>query len=382
MKVFLALPLAALIALTPGSVGATTTLTQGTTTPTQLSTENAYLMAAHVAVTEPLEKDLLAAGGVIEVTAPVAGDVLVIGGTVELEQPVSGDVRALGSRISVRGPVAGDLALAGASVEVGSKAHELFAAAARVYVSDGATGSVRVYGADVTLGGVYEGDVSVTASNNLTLLPGTHIKGNLVYSAPQRVELPEGVLVDGGASYSGSYEYVPTNEQAERYALLGAAIFVIVRALAGMIAAGLIVGLFPRFVRRIIGWLGSDSGRRASLAGVLGLAVLFLTPVLLILFFISFVGAAVGLMLFVLYVFLLLLAHTFADIVVGACLRRHVFSRITKRTEFTWRDAIAGSFLLSLITLIPVFGLTLTFILALISLGAIARALYLLAFND
>lgn len=380
MKTLLALTLTALLAL-PGGVGAATLLGDDSLTVSQPSSENAYLAGAHVSVTAPVGKDLMAAGGVIEVEAPVQGDVLAVAGTLAIEQAVAGDVRAAGSRITIRGPVGGDLALAGASIEIASAAHELIAAGGRIYAGGGATGSVRLYGADITLAGVYEGDVEVTASNSFTLVPGTYIKGTLVYDAPQHVELPEGVIVEGGASYDGSYAYVPTKEQADRYALMGSAVFIAVRALAGMITAGLIVGLFPRFVAAVIGWLGSDRGRRASLAGVLGLAVLLLTPLLLVLFFISFVGAGLGLILLALYVLLLLLAHAFADILVAALLRKHVFSRFHGRHELTWKDAIAGSLLLSLITLIPFFGLALTLILALISLGALSRALYRAAFH-
>ena len=372
--------LISLLALVPVEAHAALFMREETLTLAHPSAENAYLAGAHVAVTAPVEKDVLAAGGLVEVEAPVGGDVLVAAGTAVVEQSVGGDVRVAGSRVSIKGDVVGDLTLAGASIEIAGRAQEILAAGGRILVTQGARGDVRLYGTTISLAGVYEGDVTVAASNELSIAPGTEIRGNFTYNAPQALILPEGSTVAGAMTYSGSYAYLPTNEQAERYALFGAGIFVIVRALAGMIAAGLLVGLFPRFTTSILTWLGSDGGRRAALSGVLGLALLLGTPFVLILLFISFVGAGVGLIVLAAYVLVLLIAHACTGVLVGALLRRYVLSRMRGSEEFTWQDAVLGSFVLSLLALIPVFGLTLTLLLALIALGAIARSLYRAAF--
>jgi len=373
-------PLVALLAA-PSFAAAATLSAHRSVTLSSAAPDNAYLAGAQVTVTAPVAGDLSAIGGTISSYAPVQDDLLAIGGSVYVARPVGGDIRAIGGRVTITSSTTADVFAAGGSVSIAGKAGTIIAIGSNVDLSGSSTGDVTVYGADVELSGTYEGDVTVVASNRLTLGPNTHIAGALHYKAPQQVSLPAGAQVDGGASYTGSYAYVPTSEEVRRYAVAGAAIFFVVRALAGVIAAGLIAGLFPAFAVAVSDRVLLGGPRRTVLLGLLGFALAVATPILLVLLFLSFVGVGVALILGSLYSLLVFLSYAFAGILVGAFLRHTLLYRFRGVRVFTWKDAVLGTLVVHAIELIPKGGFAITCILAALAAGAIATLSYSYAFR-
>lgn len=373
--------LALLALLLPVTGYAATFAGEHTLTLSEPVADNAYVGGTNVAVTSALPADLTAGGGTVSVYAPVAGDVLAAAGTVVIEQAVGGDVRVLGGRVTVAGDVAGDVAAAGASVTVNGKARGVYIVGGTVAVTGGASGPVTVYGTDVSLAGDFAGDVEVIASDSFTLAEGTRIAGALRYNAPEQASLPAGTTIDGGATYTGAYAYVPTREEAHKFAIAGAGIFFIVRAIAGMIVAGLLVGLFPGFATRVADMALERRTRRASLYILLGFALYVATPILFLFLLLSFVGAGIALLLGILYLLLLMLSYLFAGIIAGAAFRRGPFARFSAQGPLTWKDAVLGVFVLSLIGVIPVLGAVVKLLLALLAAGILVSLAYRFAFE-
>ncbi len=77
-------------------------------------------------------------------------------------------------------------------------------------------------------------------------------------------------VVAGGVSYIGSSSYLPTNEEAKRFAIAGAGVLFVVKVLAALITAGLVAGLFPAFSNAIADAALSHSLRRFVLLALLG----------------------------------------------------------------------------------------------------------------
>lgn len=343
--------------------------------------DNAYLAGASVTVTTNLPADLVAAAGTVNVYAPVSGDVLAAAGTVLIEQPVGGDVRAVGGKVIVANDVAGDVAVAGGSVTVSGLARGVYVIGGTVLVTGGATGPVTIYGTDVTLSGDIAGDVEVIASDSFTLGNDTRIQGALRYNAPEAVTIPADVVVDGGITYTGSYAYVPTNEEAHRFAIAGAGIFFLVRMLAGMLAAGLVAGFFPRFARTVVDGALYAGTRRSILSVLLGFALFVASPILILLLLLTFVGVGVAFLLGALYLLLILLSYIFAAVIAGAALRRGLSRRLRLIREVTWRDAALGVAVLSLIGIIPVVGWMVKLVLTLLAAGVLVVIAYRTSFG-
>lgn len=340
---------------------------------------NTYVARAQVNITKPLPADLVALGGTVNVAAPVNGEVLAAGGTVTVTGGATGDVRVAGGKASVNGNVGGDVAAAGGAIHILATAHNIYAAGGSVDV-EGTAGNATIYGANVFLSGTYFGNVTIIASNRLTIGNKTHIHGTLKYRAPEAVVTPPGAVIDGGVQYTGASAYVPTYQQAHRYAVIGLIVFFAVRLLAGIIVAGLLAGLFPIFseliARRV---LTRDPGAVARLL-LIGGGIAVLTPILCLFLLISFVGAGLSILLIVLYALLALLAYAFAGIVLGAFLRYTLLYRIHGVRDLSWQDAVLGTVCIHFIGLIPYLGLPVIALLSLACAGALAYSAYMTAF--
>lgn len=373
MKRFLLIPLL----LLPLAAGAAADPVSSST-----ATKSTYLAESRIMISQPLGGDLVAAGGTVDVRAPVAGDVLAAGGTVLVSQGAGGDVRVAGGKVSVTGLVAGDIAAAGGTVRVRGAGRSIYAAGGSVDVEGSSAGDVTIYGANVFLSGDYQGDVSVVASNKLTLGENTHIHGQLRYSAPEELTVPDTVHIDGGARYTGAYAYVPTNKQVHQYALIGTILFFLVRVLAGAIVAGLIAGLFPAFVERICSLVLTRDTQRSGKMFIIGLLVAIGIPLLSLFLLVSFVGAELAVLLIVGYIFLALIGYASTGILAGAILRKTVLDRLQGPRELGWSDAVLGTVLVHLVGLVPLLGTPVIFLVTLAVVGAISYTAYRAAFSN
>lgn len=337
---------------------------------------NAYIFGPDVSVAAPIEGDLTASGGSVIVSAPISGDTLIAGGSIETRKPISGDMRVVGGRITVSDVVDGDLVAVGGSIAVHTAPSFAWLAGGYVTMDGGAKGPVTIYGGTVALAGTFSGNVKVTASDRVTLAPGTVIHGHLDYDAPQQIDVPSSAVIDGGVTYIGK-SFLPTTSEAQTFALAGAGIFFIVRILAAMIAAGLLAGLFPRLSQAVADLTLSRNIRRFALLALLGFGVLIATPVLIILLLVTFAGAGVALVVLAAYILLLLLSYLLAAVVAGAALVRS----ITKRSLFLWRDAVVGMLALSIIALVPILGGLVFCILLAVGAGSLTLLFYRFAFK-
>ena len=337
---------------------------------------NAYLAGTDVTVAAPVPGDVSAVGGTLTLAAPVEGDALLAGGTVTVERPVGGDARILAAQVVVSAEVGGDLAIAGGTVIASSTASDLRIIGGTVQVA-GSGGTAVIYGANVYLSGSFAGDVEVVATDHLALAEGTQIAGSLKYDAPQQAAIPQDAAIANGVIYTGASSFLPTAEQAETFALAGASVFFVVRILTVLIAAAVLAGLFPQFSQLVADRALAPSPGRFALLALLGFAVVFAAPVLIFLLLISFVGMAAAFLLLTTYALLLMLGYLYAGIIAGAALGRNLF----KRTFVTWKLALLGMLVLSLVGLVPVLGKLVAFILFLAATGALVSIAFRFAFS-
>jgi hypothetical protein len=373
------LTLSFILLLVPSLASAATFAEKRTLVLSQTPPDNVYLAGVNVTVSSPLPSDLSAVGAAVHVFAPIGGDALVAGGTVDLQQPVAGDVRAIGGTVTTGGDVSGDVVVAGGTVTVTGKAYDLRLFGANVQVTGGASGPVKIYGADVTLSGDYTGDVEVIASDRFTIGNGTHIHGALRYNAPQQIDVPATATIDGTTTYTGSYSYVPTNAEAQKFAIAGAGIFYIVRALSVMIAAALVAGLFPEFSFTIADRIMRKRPRSVGLRGLLGFGILVAAPVLIIFLLLSFVGAALALLLGSLYFLLAFLSYLISGIVLGGMLRQ-ALARGETVFAISWKDAALGMLGFFVLGSLPYIGWIFTIAFACVTLGTIVSTAYSYSF--
>ncbi len=367
--------LALLLLLAPVGLFAATVESARTLVVSEPPAGNTYVFGGDLTVAAPITGDLTGGGGSITVSSAVAGDTLLAGGSVDIRKPILGDARLVGGRITIEDSVAGDLVALGGMVIVKSTPEFVWIGAGNASLENGAKGPVTIYGGTVALAGTFTGDVTVTASDRITLASGTMIHGSLRYDAPQQADIPADAKIDGGVTYTGK-SYLPTTQEAQTFAVAGAGIFFLVRILAAVIAAGLLAGLFPHFAQAVADRTLSFSLKRFILLALLGFGVLVATPVLVLLLLVTFAGAGVAFVLLAAYVLLLLVSYLYAAVIAGAALAR----QIVKREVFYWRDAVVGMLALSVISLVPVLGGLVFIVLFATAAGAVVSLFYRFAY--
>lgn len=363
--------------LLPVSASAATLQSARTIVVSEPVADNLYIAGSDLTIAAPITGDLVASGGTVSVSAPVTGDALLAGGTVQVRKPVTGDVRAVGGELSIDSIVDGDLMVAGGNVSASTSARDTHIAGGTVRVS-GSGGDVTVFGADVYLSGTLSGDVTVTASDKIFVAEGTVITGALKYDAPQQISVPATATVGKGVTYTGSSTFLPTNEEAKQFALAGAGVLLVVRIIAIVIAAGVVVGLFPHLASMVVERTILRSPRKSVLFTLLGFAALVVTPVLILFLLISFVGFALALLLAALYILFLVLAYLYAGLIAGAALSKAFF----KKDRISWRTAVLGTVALYIVSSVPVVGFLVVSLLTSLALGALIVIAYRAAFGN
>ncbi|MEJ0053504.1 MAG: hypothetical protein WDN10_02140 [bacterium] len=365
--------LAALLVLAlPSAVSAATFGAERSLVVSEAGEGNSYFASGTLTLAAPVMGDFSALGGSISVSAPIAGDALLAGGSVDIKKPVAGDVRILGGSVAISAPVGGDVAaLAASFTETSGSLGSVFVAARTVKLLSGAGGPVTVYGSNVLLSGTFKGDVRAVVSDKLALAPGTHIEGTLRYEAPEAADVPASAIVDGGVTYTGA-SFLPTSKQAQALALAGTGVFLFVKILGALIAVGILAGLFPAFTEALASRVLRGTARRLALYALLGFALTVATPILVFLLALTFVGFAVALIAGSAYVLALSLAYCYAGAVAGALIRKQIFGD----RYFSWRFAVLGMLVLSVVYLVPVIGPILLYGLWAVTLGALVSYAY------
>jgi hypothetical protein len=325
--------------------------------------EDLYLAGGEVDVWATVEGDVVAAGGRVRVGDRVTGDVLAAGGDVTIEGRVADDVRVAGGVVTVRAEIGGDLAAVGGTVRLPPDAvieGKAWLAGGEVDARGRVGRWLRAAGRTVRLGGEVAGDVEVVAGR-VEVLPGTRIRGALVYRSPQAATIPPGVEIAGGVRYE------PAGWPEAGRALRAMAIALAVAALAALLlAAAVLAGFFPA--------VSAESVRAIRAAPwtslAVGFAALVATPVAAALLVATVVGAAVGIALFALYVVALLAGLLVGATFVGA-FPAGLFRRGSSRGRVL-ASALVGAAALAVIQLVPVLGTLVAALVLIAGLGGLA----------
>lgn len=249
-------------------------------------------------------------------------------------------------------------------------------------MTNGSSGPVTIYGADVTLSGEFNGDVEVVASDHIALGAGTVIHGALKYNAPQQADISSSAHIDGSVNYIGSAPYLPTVQEAKTFAVAGLWVFFFIQVAAAIVATGLVAGLFPVFSERVTETALTRGPERFVLLALLGFAAFVAMPVLILLLVISFVGIGVALILAAGYALFLLISYVYACVLAGSALF-YILKRKNRPAAWriSWRGALLGVVLLYVIGLVPYLGMTVKAVLSATAGGALLSLFYTFAFK-
>jgi cytoskeletal protein CcmA (bactofilin family) len=320
----------------------------------------------------PIADDLLAAGNNVSVDADVTGNAFVAGGNVGVGGPVSGalaaaggtvnisgtkqTVMAAGGTVNIRGITARNLALAGGTVNVDSGtrvARDLLLSAGEANMLGTVGRDLRIAGGNIRIGGKVNGDVYANGQS-ITLEPGAVVTGDLVYESPTRATIAR------SAKVLGDVRHTPMRKGAQQ-AGLGRLWRAIVGFAMMFLFGVVLVAVFPAWtaqaasnVLRLPGW--------SALWGVVSLIV---TPLAVLIAFMTIVGVPLGLAVMFAYFIALMVAMVVAAVAIGAALLKG---------PSIWLQLLIGLLIIYILGSIPILGSLVRLAVLIFGLGGVVLA--------
>lgn len=312
------------------------------------STGNFYTAGSSVDVHREVNGDLIAAAGRISVDRAVAKDAALVGGTVELRAPIAEDGRVAGGNVTIDSRIGGELfAVAGTlrlaeRSRVGSSA---MLAGGDVKVQGRIDGDLGIAGSEIFVNGSIGGNATLRGEH-IVLGPLASIGGDLHYASPNPLQRDPGTRITGTVTE----EETPWQWRREHDRTVSALVWIHPLFVLGLLLAGTVLSLI---------WppaLGTayQTLRGHTLGAILsGLALLFVTPPLIIVLMISVIGIPLAFALLLLYPLFLLLAYLSAAFFIGTLILQAL--RVDATVGFTRQvlGIFSGLVVLALLTWVP-----------------------------
>ena len=292
-----------------------------------------------------LENDVWALGAIISQTGTVLDHArLFATKSITIGGPIGNNVIALSDtvRMDTNGVIGGAALFLAGTVMVEGRIH----------------GNTRIRGKDVTLAGLFDGNVNVSAED-LVVMPGTRIDGNLTYALPQELVLDPGVHLGGKLLRAAPAPAAP--------ALSGrTGLLVQLVLFAGAVLAGvLLIAIFPRYSVEAALSL-EHSVWKCLLAGFIASALIPMAAVLLLF---TLIGIPASLLALTGYALLLYLSKIVVALAVG---RRLLHPTGRPGPTPVLPTLVLGLAVVYLAVNLPFpFGLVLWFALTLVGFGAL-----------
>jgi hypothetical protein len=324
--------------------------------------KNLYIAGASVTVNGQTLGDLVAAGGMVTVNGNVQKNLIVAGGNITINGSVGENLRVGGGNISISSPVSGDLLIGGGNISIAQKANvggDLIVGGGNVNVDSDVKGSVKIAGGTVTINGKVSGDVEVIASKSLTFGSNSEVLGKVTYKGPQPAVINEGAKI-------GTIDYTEVHKKvAQTGGIIGLLIISsLFKLLMFLVSALVLCWLLPSKISAVVRQAISDPWRSLGI----GVLVMIVSPILGVLLMISVVGMYLGMIVFLVYALLMILASILALFYTGNL----VWGWYRKDAPVNlWRDLGIGAVVMLVLGLIPVIGWIAFLILWLITLGAL-----------
>lgn len=337
--------------------------------------------ADEVTINEPVNENLLVAGGMITIDAPVNGDIMATGGEIRINSVVNGDVLAAGGRIYVKNNVTGDVRVTGGQIDIEGNVRgdvlatggeiwietgtpiggDVLASGGRVTVNSDVKGDVRLSGGDVKIDKTINGDVSIKAES-ISLAEGALIKGNLNYTSPKEAELKK-EQVNGTISR----QEIKVEKRVPSYAFTLA--WKIFASLALLLIAIIIVLIMPSMSLRLSNNIRYDFWKSL----LLGLVSLVVVPVAALLIGITMIGLPITIIIILLYLIAIYISKIFAALWIGK-----LFFRKPQRSVF--RNVVVpvtiGIVIYVMLVSIPYIGWIVRILGMLLGLGAMTIVMF------
>lgn len=305
-----------------------------------------------------INDDMFAAGQSVINDGIVNGDVFAAGQSLVVDGTVNGNIRAAGQDIDIRGTVARNVSIAGNNVifDRASSIRGTAMAAGNFLKVDGTINkSLYAAGANVIISGTINGDAYINAES-ITISPGSNIKGSLTYTSSNDANITPGTVVGKVSKITPTVSPV----QPPKTGLTGSDILFKIIFLIGTFLLGIIfIKLFERFFDSAPDTIKS---KWLQYLGI-GFAALIMIPVGFIILLITVIGVPIAFAALLAYLLLIMFAKIPVSVFIGDIL--------LKGEKGIYLKLLLGLAVLAVISLIPIIGWLISFIVFLIGSGLV-----------
>lgn len=275
--------------------------------------DETFILGGDLKLMGQADDDLFAiTKGKVDLKGSAGNDLWAIAGEVLIDGKVADHARIAAFRgVTVNGNIGGSLAAYGSTIHVATNAvvgGASYLVGENLLLEGTFTGAANFQGVSVTLAGHFMTNITIIAAQNIVLVPGAVIDGNLAYRAPSELVPPEDVTIRGRL-----YRLPPAVEKPTTIADWAFKLAM----LAGAIIVGLLlVTMFPAHVTRTMQHI-HQSQWKCLLAG---LASFCLLPMLALVVAITIVGFPLALITGMFYIAILYLGKFYAALMIGRLL--------------------------------------------------------------
>lgn len=323
-----------------------------------------WISAQTVTISGEAQNDLFAsAGDTLSLLGRFQGDVWGAGNQVIAGGVFDDQLRLLARTVQVSGTLHDSLTALGNTIQIEQTAvldKNLFCFSENVISQGHVRGNVKIIVQKATVGGQIDGNLSITAQE-IVLLPGTVLNGNLTYTAPKELVLSPSVMLNG--KLIRTFEEPPPR-QFLNSDLAGHFTFALAALLTGLVFSA----VFPRYSLSSAALL--QTSRTPCL--LTGFAAFFLIPIAAVLILFTFVGLPLSILLILFYMILLYLSKIIVGFWLGALILRR--KELTPRNRST--TLAAGLLIIYALTAFTAISLTVNLLVIISGLGALLRALF------
>ncbi len=333
----------------------------GTVAIDQPLNDDLYAAGNSIVISKPIQGDLIACGGTIDVDANVSGDILVMGGTVIIRGNVGDDLRIGGGQVNIYGTIGDDLLIGGGTVVLGSAAvvkGDIVTGAGNLTLNGKVLGNARLAADIISVSGIIGGNADIHTGSNFTIKEKAKIGGLLRYWAEK--ENPDFSKNAGKVEFH-KIVFKQMGKMGMFGVFVGMTVFLVFWKLLGMFILGLLlVLLLPKYMPRV-----ADEIRKKywNMLGY-GLLTIILAPFAMVILAMTVVGIPLAILLGIIYALIVIL---------GAINGAYYIGRVLVRSEKTaWLQlgsVLVGTLILGLLTVVPVVGWLGSLWITLIGLG-------------
>jgi hypothetical protein len=308
----------------------------------------------------------LAAGNII-VNGTVNGDLMAAGGNITINGTVAEDLRVAAGSVSIQGQIGGGVTVMAGSVTVARDsqvAEGLVAAGGNLDIMAPIGGGITVGAGNVLVGNTVNGNALVGAGK-LTLTNNANITGNLDYYSESRLTRTGGARVGGNVKFNRVQDIAEKGRAEERVrkgvGAFGASMLFMsfVGLISSFVLGALLIKLMPNFMAKTAETVGSKSWQSM----LLGLAVLFLTPIVALVLLMTVIGMPLAFILMLAYILILYISKLFTSIYVGK-----IF--IKAKDASLYLLLFLGLLVYYLVGLIPIIGWISSLLFVITGIGA------------